>query len=54
MGDCTLRFFSTPFEKPTEMPKINTNKRIPVLVTSKDCRDLANKRTEELMNGIDY
>lgn len=48
MGDWILRFFSTPFEKHIEMPKINTNKIIPVLVTSEDCKDLVNKRTEGL------
>lgn len=41
-----LHFFSVPFEKPTEMPKRNTNKIIPVLATSKDCKDLANKKIE--------
>lgn len=41
--------FCTPFEKPTEMPKRNTNKITPVLMTSRDCEDLANMKSKELM-----
>jgi len=44
MGDWTLRFFSIPFGKHIEMPKINTNKIIPMPVTSEDCKDLAKRK----------